>query len=154
MTAELTHHLNLCLAAIRAAEAGPTPEELALAPLMETWRVLLSPEGAPVLWGKVIDHPRLGTAMITTSRLVTLSLEQGHARSLSRWFRLGMPYPTATRRPGALRNQATRSLEDFEASAFTALHDADELSRILIDFAARAKALPRAADLEHHRSCT
>lgn len=140
MTAELTHHLDLCLAAIRAAEAGPTSEELALAPLMETWRVLLSPEGAPVLWGKVIDHPRLGTTMITTSRLVALSPERGHARSLSRWFRLGT-YPAATRRPGALRNQATRSLEDFEANAFTVLHNADRLSRILSDFATRAKAL-------------
>lgn len=154
MTAELTHHLDLCLAAIRAAEAGPSPEELAHAPLMETWRVLVSPEGAPVLWGKVIDHPRLGTAMITTSRLVAFSPERGHARSLSRWFRLGTPYPAATRRPGALRNRATRSLEDFEAHAFTVLQDADRLSRILSDFAVRAKALPRAADLEHHRSRT
>lgn len=108
MTAELTHHLHLCLAAIRAAEAGPTPAELAHAPLMETWCVLPSREGAPVLWGKVIDHPRIGTTMISTSRLVSLSPEQGHARCLSRWFRLGMPYPGATRNHSAPRGHRVR----------------------------------------------
>ena len=42
MAAELIHHRDLCLAAIRAAEAGPSPADLAEAPLMESWRVLLS----------------------------------------------------------------------------------------------------------------
>lgn len=148
MAAELIHHRDLCLAAIRAAESGPSPNDLAGAPLMESWCALLSPHGSPVLWGKVIDHPRLGTAMMTTSRLVVIDPERGVARSLSRWFRLGAPHLHRAEDPShsSLRSKAARSLEEFEACGFATI-DADSLSRLLSDFISEAKASAAPANL-------
>ena len=91
MAPELEHHLDLVLAAVRAVDAGISKDEFDVAPFMENWRVLISPGGSPVLWGKAIGHPHLGTKMITTSRLIAINHDRTVARSLSRWFRLGPP---------------------------------------------------------------
>ncbi|WP_324132769.1 DUF6634 family protein [Bosea sp. (in: a-proteobacteria)] len=44
----------------------------------------------PALAGEA-DHPRLGQTLITTSPVLWISDDQGLARCLSRWYRLGQP---------------------------------------------------------------
>lgn len=94
MTPEQLQQFQRGLDAIRAAERGPTAEELSTAPILDHWRVLIDrrPYPMPVLWGEVTGHPKLGTDMITTSRLIALDREAGWARSVSRWYRLGNPF--------------------------------------------------------------
>lgn len=134
MAAEALHHRDLCISAIRLAQAGPNARERDEAPRIEHWCIMLSPHGRPVLWGKVIDHPRLGTIFMATSRLVALDRQAGWARSLTGWFRLGSPFaPTAADlRRGYPRSVAGRALEDVDACGFTALDDSEDLSVILI----------------------
>ena len=94
MTPEHHRQFQRGLDAIRAAERGPTSDELAAAPSLDLWRVPIDrrPYPMPVLWGDVSDHPKLGTDMITTSRLIALDRDAGWARSVSRWYRLDRPY--------------------------------------------------------------
>lgn len=86
--------ISQATAALAALERGPTPEDLAQAPLAELWITLVK-DGTdlPVLWGYVTGHPLLGDRFIRTSPLVGLSHEGGWARTFSRWNRLGEPFP-------------------------------------------------------------
>ena len=153
MAAELKLHLGLCIVAIRAAEAGPLPNELAAAPLMENWRVLRGPSGIPVLWGKVIDHPCLGSRIIATPRLVAIDEQKGWARSLCGWVRLGKPFTPAPAdlKRGYPRSVVGRALEEFEIRGFSVFEDAERLGAILDGFSVETKslsALPRAPGSE------
>lgn len=153
MAVELKPHLDLCVAAIRTAEAGPSLNELATAPLMENWRVLSGPSGIPVLWGKVIEHPCLGSRIIATPRLVAIDEQNGWARSLCGWFRLGEPFTPA---PADLkrcypRSVVGRALEEFEIRGFSVFEDAERLGAILDGFSVEmmsVSALPRAPGSE------
>lgn len=141
MAPELQHHLKSVLAAIRAVEVGPSPAEIATAPQFELWRPLVSSFGSPVLWGKIIDHPRLGTTMMTTSRLIAINRAAGWARSLSRWFRLGEPYSDAQAvQPGPISlTAAEHNIITFEATGYTPLDDPARLDGILADFISQAR---------------
>ena len=141
MAPELKHHLARVMIAIRAAEARPTVAEIAEAPLLAGWRVLISPQGSPVIWGQVSGHPRLGDTMISTSRLIAINQSAGWARSISRWFRLGAPIAgDETRdRPPATLSQAKRQASASEFGDFIALDDMRLLRSILADFIARAR---------------
>lgn len=68
---------------------GPTAEELASAPLLLNWHFVKVPE--TILGGYVFDHPKLGAGQITTSLLYTVSPDLTWARTLSRYYRLGLP---------------------------------------------------------------
>jgi len=70
---------------------GPTEADLADAPFLEGW----SRERRPAfcLVGRAFGHPRLTGAgqPVMTSDLWVLNEEQGWARTISRWYRLGRP---------------------------------------------------------------
>jgi len=71
--------------------AGPSPEELAGAPLLSFWCVVIEPP-FPVLQGIVTGHPHLAEgAMVGTSPLLWLAEDRSAARTLSRYYRLGIP---------------------------------------------------------------
>jgi hypothetical protein len=78
---------------IDLAMEGPSPEDLASAPVLDPWRILLTEEQPMlVLGGRVQDHPLLpGDRIIATSQLIRLEVEAGWARTISRWYRLGQP---------------------------------------------------------------
>ncbi|MBO9429586.1 DUF6634 family protein [Sulfitobacter sp. R18_1] len=78
--------------AIKAADAGPTETDLVDAPMLTYWRPHVSRLGAPILWGIASGHPRLTGGWITTSQLVAIDVDQGWARSASRWYALGRPF--------------------------------------------------------------
>lgn len=96
MTPDDVEWLDRLAAAIAAAEARPTADDLAAAPVIDLWRPLVSPTGVVVLCGFVAGHPRLGNALTRTSPLVALDVSAGHARTVSRWYRLGIGLPAAT----------------------------------------------------------
>lgn len=88
----LDRRLQRCRAVIArlAAGEGPTADEIAAAPLLETWCPQTGEGGRPVLFGEVTGHPRLmDGAMITTSPLLWLDEDRRLARTVSRWYRLG-----------------------------------------------------------------
>ena len=126
--------------AIRAAEHGPSCDELAVAPILDCWRVMIAPHPypIPVLWGEVSGHPKLGTDLITTSRLVALDRHAGRARSVSRWYRLGRPFAefeaALTSRMG--QNDAKPGSAEFHLPGFVTIDDPAALEQILADYIA------------------
>jgi hypothetical protein len=73
-----------------ATAAAPTAAELAQAPLLVDWRIVLGLTGL-ALTGFAAGHPRLGSRPIVTSQLWTLDPQLRWARTLSRFYRLGVP---------------------------------------------------------------
>ena len=68
---------------------GPTPEELAAAPMLDFWAIT-AVDGCLALTGVVTGHPVLEHgARIITSPLLWLSDDRRAARTLSRFYRLG-----------------------------------------------------------------
>jgi hypothetical protein len=69
----------------------PTTSDLAEAPVLGNWERGTRP--AACLFGNVCDHPALpGIGRpIVTSDVWVLAPDQGWARTLSRWYRLGPP---------------------------------------------------------------
>jgi hypothetical protein len=93
LTLEIERLLRLVtdLTAIRDS-SGPTPSDLEDAPILGNWERGARP--AACLLGNVCDHPIL-TGMgrpIVTSDVWVLAPDQGWARTLSRWYRLGLPH--------------------------------------------------------------
>lgn len=77
---------------------GPSPAEIASAPLLESWRAVvvhIKREQAPlsmvqVLVGRVAGHPRLPDARtVRTSQLIWLDRNRQWARTWNRIYRLG-----------------------------------------------------------------
>ena len=141
MTAEPTDHHALALAAIDEVAAGPSPDALARAPLLDDWRPLIDRDGAPLLWGKVSDHPELGSRRVITSQLIALNAEAGWARSLNRWFRLGQPSYGSAGMPGSGESQADSPRGAFmrDTTGCLPIDDPDMLDQILEDFASRVR---------------
>lgn len=140
MTPDDHDWLDRLMAAIAAAEAGPTADNLAAAPVIDLWRPLVSPTGVVVLCGFVAGHPRLGNALTRTSVLVAIDLGAGHARTASRWYRLGLGLPPAdvgTERDPWSMYPATPGFMPFE--------DLDTLSRLLAVTRARLMKFHAAA---------
>ncbi|MEO3430152.1 DUF6634 family protein [Pelagibius sp. CAU 1746] len=71
---------------------GPTEEDLTRAPLLDYWCVVA--EGRFVLLqGLVTGHPKLVDGdFIQTSALLWLAPDRTSARTLSRFYRLGVPW--------------------------------------------------------------
>jgi len=124
-----THIAARVRAALDASETSPAPDTLATAPLLDPWQVVVSSR-APVaiLLGSVTDHPRLPDGPVETSVLLALDPQGRWARTLSRWYRLGEPYPEAA--PSAEATALVigavaagcRALPLEEAVAFVAAH--------------------------------
>jgi hypothetical protein len=72
------------------AGTGPTAEELAKAPLIVDWRFVLTPVGLS-LAGFVAGHPLLGTRPARTSQLWVADGGGRWVRTLSRYYKLGIP---------------------------------------------------------------
>jgi hypothetical protein len=82
---------------IKSGQA-PTPEELAAAPKLEWWR-LGEDTLFNVLEGVVTGHPLLPDgAFIHTSALVWLAADRRWARTISRFYRLGVSLDEAVAR--------------------------------------------------------
>lgn len=89
MPADASLWLEQILAAIDEAQASPTPEDLAMAPILSPWHPIFTLGAEPLLWGHVHGHPILGARWITTARLIALDPDGQWARTFSRWYRLG-----------------------------------------------------------------
>jgi hypothetical protein len=71
--------------------SGPTPAELAQAPLVDRWRTLVTPHGLR-LTGAVYDPHRFGGGATTLiSQLWAADSNGRWVRTLSRFYRLGKP---------------------------------------------------------------
>ena len=73
-----------------AVATAPTAADLAKAPLLVDWRIVLTLSGL-ALAGFAAGHPLLGARKIVTSPLWVLDPELSWARTLSRFYRLGVP---------------------------------------------------------------
>jgi hypothetical protein len=73
-----------------AADQAPTSADLKHAPLLVDWRPILTHSGLSLV-GFVAGHPLLGTKNIATSPLWVLDPELKWARTLSRFYQLGIP---------------------------------------------------------------
>ena len=89
--------LNAAAAALEriARGAAPTPEELAAAPRLDFWTVAAE-DGFLMLQGVVSGHPAFedGTKIVT-SALLWVSDDRRAARTLSRFYRLGVRFDEA-----------------------------------------------------------
>lgn len=139
--------LDKLLRAIAAAEAGPSAVDLAQAPVLSDWKAAISPNGHVMLWGKVTDHPRLGTTNLTTSRLIAIDSEAGWARAASRWYRLGQSID-------AFEVELAESLSGkkggasairFTLPGFTNINDPDLLQMLLNEYIAQVREIDAAA---------
>lgn len=149
MTPEQYRQFQRGLNAIRAAERGPADNDRASAPILDFWRVLIDRRShpMPVFWGEVSGHPKLGTDMITTSRLVALDRYAGWARSVSRWYRLGRPFTALETELAGQLGQAEVSPGSvgFHLPGFSVIDDPTALEQILADHI----ALMRRIDANH-----
>ena len=73
-----------------AVAAAPTAEDLWQAPLLVDWRLVLALSGI-ALTGFAAGHPQLGARRIVTSPLWVLDPQLRWARTLSRFYVLGVP---------------------------------------------------------------
>jgi hypothetical protein len=69
---------------------APTAADLAQAPLLVDWKLMLGWSGLCLI-GFVAGHPLLGAKTIATSPVWTLDPALRWARTLSRFYRLGVP---------------------------------------------------------------
>ncbi|SIT17948.1 DUF6634 family protein [Paracoccus saliphilus] len=141
MKTEQQSQLDRALASIRAAEAGPTDDDLAAAPVLELWRPLANIHAAVVLWGQVTGHPRIGASTITTSRLIALDRQAGWARTYSRWYRLGEPFSEfeANVARDLKISEARKGVVSFELAGFVAVDDDNLVDRLLAAFIAHVQ---------------
>ncbi|WP_349509027.1 DUF6634 family protein [Neorhizobium sp. NCHU2750] len=79
---------------LRLAEAASLSiSDISDSPILHSHRIL--PMSVGILEGIVEGHPKLGTGRpITTSQVFYLDTELGIARTLSRWYRLGVSAET------------------------------------------------------------
>jgi hypothetical protein len=84
--AEKLGGLAFDVAAIRGGE-GPRPTDLLGAPVLDDWSQ--EPFQATLLAGSARGHPRLGSNRVRTTMAVIVDENEGWARTLSRYYRLG-----------------------------------------------------------------
>lgn len=146
MTADDLHWLEQSLAAIDEAQAGPTPEDLATAPMLSPWHPILTLEAEPLLWGHVNRHPILGASWITTSRLIALDPGNRWSRTISRWYRLGRPIgqpvtnPESTGRRAPTRGDMARLALDAARLGCLPVSNRALLDRLMASSIAQLRA--------------
>ena len=99
-------------------EVGPTEADLAQAPVLDRWVAMQDRIGHVILFGRVTDHPRLGNRDIHTSQVFGLDVAEKWARTYSRWYRLGVPYPG-------------RGKDAFKLPSLHTLSNPDEIRAVL-----------------------
>lgn len=82
--------------ALAEAEIGPSADTLSASPRLDLWQPIRI-VGDLCLAGAVSGHPLLQGPFITTSPLIALRDNEGWARTISRFYRLGQPLDTALR---------------------------------------------------------
>ena len=88
--------IELYLSAFQSVLRGPDPEGAdRAAPRLDDGTPLLRGEELS-LFGWVTGHPRLGDRRISTSALIHVTEDLQWARTLSRWYRLGVPFAVDT----------------------------------------------------------
>lgn len=135
--------IDKVLAALDAAEAGPSEEDLAGAPVLDCWRPFFSGRGTPILWGIVSGHPHLRDYdHITTSPLVALDGQNTWARTVSRWYRLAQPFAEfeAELAKGLNMKKASGFLQ-FDIPGSEPLDDRALLDRLLAAYGERIRVL-------------
>lgn len=136
MTANQRDDLNRAIAAISAAERGPTSEELASAPRLDFWQPLLDPGAMPLLFGEVTDYPKLGTTTMSSSRLIAIDRKAGWAGTISRWYRLDRPFADfeAEAIETCQKSGYDISAASFEFAPFVPIGDDEVLDTLLADY--------------------
>ncbi|MCL4069379.1 hypothetical protein M3484_22735 [Pseudomonas sp. GX19020] len=77
LSPELRLSFDGLLLAIAAAEMGPSPADLAAAPVIDLCCPLMFGPRTVVLWGLVSGHPEIDRDYTTTSALIALDRERG-----------------------------------------------------------------------------
>lgn len=86
--------LNKLTTSIEAIHRGAKDGELDGAPVLSDW--FLANQGFPYFSGFGQGHPRLPDGIVYTSMALFIAPDLSHARTLSRWYRLGkMKLPDA-----------------------------------------------------------
>lgn len=134
------------LRAIAAAEAGPTEEDIATAPVLSDWKAAISPGGHVMLWGEVTDHPLLGNASIHTSQLIAIDPEAGWARTASRWYRLGRSLDALAAELAESMNGKAKlaGSVQFALPGFANINDPELLQKLLATYIARVRGIDAA----------
>lgn len=96
------------------AQGGPTAADLADAPTLILWSFLLRGD-VHALAGSTPDHPYLLGHAIVTSQRIWAEPASGHARTRSRWYRLGTAAVEAPEVP--FRGRILHPLLEAEAQA-------------------------------------
>ena len=93
ITPDLTGRLRRLADDLDRIVAGTAPSaiELARAPLLVDWQIVLGLPSGVSLVGFAAGHPVLGTKQIVTSPVWVLAPDLTWARTLSRFYRLGIP---------------------------------------------------------------
>ncbi|MAU45421.1 MAG: hypothetical protein CMP09_11480 [Yangia sp.] len=81
------------LAALNEAEAGPEPDDLQGAPMIDNWFLIWRDGDVVRADGDVHGHPTIDAPWVTTSPVLgydyDFDREEGWLRTISRWYRLG-----------------------------------------------------------------
>lgn len=143
LTPEQRLRVDKLLAALDAAEAGPTAADLTAAPVLDCWRPLFSRQGTPILWGIVSGHPRLrDNDHITTSPLIALDLGNTWARTVSRWYRLAQPFAELEAKVAeGLNMKKAAGFLQVDIPGFQLLDDRALLDRLLAAYGERIRIL-------------
>lgn len=89
------HYINGedLLTALDEAEAGPEPDDLQDAPMIDNWFLIWRDGDLIRAGGDVHGHPTIDDPWVTTSPVLgydyDFDREEGWLRSISRWYRLG-----------------------------------------------------------------
>lgn len=129
--------LGKILAAIAAAETGPTEAELVAAPILDEWQPLFRKK-VVILTGVVTGHPLLGNDGITTSPLIRINIVEKWARTESRWYRLGTSLAEHAAEFGA-------QLQTYDADGYEALIDISSLEERLASYIKDVREIERRA---------
>lgn len=132
--------IDQILAAMTAAETGPSETDLICAPTLDHWRLVATEMGNVVLAGMVSGHPHLRSGMIATSQLIAIDVVSGWARTVSRWYRLGRTFAEFDAENGVIGGQRLPQLITFDAS---------EIPRLIAASAERARRLAEQVGIAH-----
>ncbi|MFX0547338.1 DUF6634 family protein [Roseovarius sp. S1116L3] len=117
---------------LRLAWNGPTASDLARAPVLSHWLVILEPRMIGLaLMGSAPDHPTCVGELIATSRLCGICKDGTWARTASRWYRLEHPFTLDAfmeRNAGKVLREAVNPVCMRDALLMTACEQAEETS--------------------------
>lgn len=132
--------IDQILAAMTAAETGPSETDLTCAPTLDHWRLVVTEMGNVVLTGMVSGHPNLRSGMIATSQIIAIDVVSGWPRTVSRWYQLGQTFAEFDAENGVIGGHRLRQLITFDAS---------EVPRLIAAFAEKVRGLAEQHGIAH-----